>query len=99
MTDITMPAVTQIITPQSRRFLARQPADEKSISAAAKVITFFKEIQAGTGARPGEEEVAFQLAKEDYAQIEHTLKQDKSLAGFVQAKIRFVESTHGKDHC
>jgi hypothetical protein len=69
--------------------LTPPPTDEKAFTQAPRVIALFKDIQAGKHIKqhPWTE---FQLAQEEYDEIERRLRRDESLLGYVKDKIRCV---------
>jgi hypothetical protein len=71
--------------------LTPPPTDEKAFTQAPRLIALFKDIQAGRHIKqhPWTE---FQLAREEYDEIERRLRRDESLLGYVKDKIRFVSS-------
>lgn len=80
----------QHVTPPSsftQQPLTPPPTDEKPSAEAHRVITLFRHFQAGrdTG---GDTWAEFQLATEEFDQLQSTLKQDSVLSGFVKDKIR-----------
>ena len=84
----------QHITPPSSFVdapLTPPPTDEKAFTQAPRVIALFKDIQAGRHIKqhPWTE---FQLAREEYDEIERRLRRDESLLGYVKDKIRCVGS-------
>jgi len=62
------------------------PTDEKPFAQAYRVITLFKERQAGKDTKLGPW-TEFQLSVEEYDKIELWLRQDEDLLGYVN-KIR-----------
>jgi hypothetical protein len=82
----------QHITPPSSFVdapLTPPPTNEKAFTQAPRVIALFKDIQAGRdiNQHPWTE---FQLAQEEYDEVERRLEQDESLLGYVKDKIRCV---------
>ena len=78
------PLEHQHITPPSSFVdapLTPPPTDEKAFTQAPRVIALFKDIQAGRHIKqhPWTE---FQLAREEYDEIERRLRRDESLLGY-----------------
>ena len=74
--------------------LTPPPTDEKPFAQVHPVIALFKEIRGGRHIKldPWTE---FQLLVGEYDEIARWLRQDESLLGYVQDKIRWVCSGHG----
>jgi len=82
----------QHITPPSSFVdapLTPPPSVEKAFTQALRVITLFKDIQAGRHVKqhPWTE---FQLARGEYEELVCRLRRDESLFGYVEDKIRCV---------
>lgn len=68
------------------------PATDEEVSPQARrVITLFKDIQAGKSFER-QSWIEFRLTPEDYEEVEHQLSRDELLHGFTQNKIRYVLS-------
>jgi hypothetical protein len=72
--------------------LTPPPTDEKPFAQAQRVLTLFKDIQAGryTKQNPWTE---FQLASGEYDVLERQLSREEALSGYVKDKIRCVCSS------
>ena len=82
----------QHITPPSRFVgapLAPPPTDEKVFTQAPRVVTLFKDIQAGRHLKR-HPWTKFQLVQREYDEIERQFRREESLFGYVQDKIRCV---------
>ncbi|ORX95175.1 hypothetical protein BCR34DRAFT_579473 [Clohesyomyces aquaticus] len=68
--------------------LTPPPTHDKAFTQAPRIVALFKGIQAGRHVKqhPWTE---FQLAKGEYDELEHRLRRDESLFGFVKDKIRY----------
>ncbi|KAL9625738.1 MAG: hypothetical protein Q9160_000058 [Pyrenula sp. 1 TL-2023] len=62
--------------------------DEKAFTQAHPVIALFRNIQAGRNTEQ-QSWIEFQLTPDDYEDIEHQLRRDESLHGYVEDKIRY----------
>lgn len=71
--------------------------DKKPSTGVLRVLALFKHIQAGTHTDQ-DPWIEIQLAKGEYDLIEHAIRQDSVLWGFVEDKIWLVNFSNREDH-
>jgi hypothetical protein len=84
----------QHVTPPSsftQQPLTPPPTDKKPFVQARRAVALFTARQAGSHTKQ-DSWIEFQLAPEEYAEVDRLLSHDEALSGFVKDKIRYVHS-------